>query len=217
MVASYPLRFTTVGSLIIVIVLFASAAAGSPEARAGGQAAAATPAAFSPAFIPPPEEADKDEAATNQQDAAAQSKSEEPGEPKQTEPDRSPTSGPTSAPASQPAKGLTPRVELYIPSISGLVDAARRSKSASLYQALSGLWRIPEKETDEDFDFGAVLAILEHVAGWPDTSVTVTTYSQDRDGRARWALLVDWPLSETKSRVADLLALEATQLSLIHI
>ncbi len=206
-VVSYPLRFRAITSLIIVMVVFGWVVSGGLEAKTGGVPAAAT-TALSAAGIPPPEEADEDRDTAHQEDAAAPAGTTEPSP---AEPKQSPASAPTSGPTSRPAKGLTPRVELYLPSMSGLVDAARRSKSASLYQGLSGLFRMPEKETDEDFDFGAVLAILEHIAGWPDTSVAVTTYSQDRDGRARWALLVDWPLSEATERVTNLLALEATQ------
>lgn len=201
MVASYLLRSRAVGILLIAGGVFLGGVASFAEGSLLSTSLSAI------AAIPPPDDpeddgATPDEGATTDKDDAGKTAAAS---------EKPPASAPADGPTSRPAQGVTPRVEVYIPSMARLVDAARRSKSADLYQALSGLSKMPEKETDEDFDFGAALAILEQVAGWPDTSIIMTTYSQDRDGRARWAFRVDWPLAEAKTRVAELLALEATQ------
>jgi len=103
----------------------------------------------------------------------------------------------------------TPQVEVYIPSVTALVDAAKRSKTAAFYKVVVGLIPPIEDETEEGLDIGAVATLLEEVSGWPDTSVIVTTYTQDREGRARWAIRIDWPIEEFRERLASLLKLEA--------
>lgn len=124
---------------------------------------------------------------------------------------------PNDPPASKPAEPRptadlgTPRLELHIPSFADLASAARVSKTADLYRALSGLFPKMENETDEGFDPAAVTALLSRMAGWPDTAVTLAAYSLDRDGRPRWALRVNWPASDLAARIEDILSDESAR------
>jgi hypothetical protein len=56
------------------------------------------------------------------------------------------------------------------------------------------------QNADEELDVAAVLKLLRKPASWPDTSVVFTTFTQDRDGRPRWAITIDWPLVDTQDR-----------------
>ncbi len=126
-------------------------------------------------------------------------------------------SQPSTTPSTEPAtadeeddESDAPRVEVYIPSVTALIDAAKRSHTAEIGRAVSGMVTLPTDESDEDLDFDAVLELIEQIGNWPDTSVVLTTYTMDRDGRSRWALRVDWPLAELRKRIDTLLALDAT-------
>lgn len=108
--------------------------------------------------------------------------------------------------SSEETKSNTPQVEVYVPSVTGLVDAYRRSRTAKVVDSFLGLIPSFEQESDEDFDFSAVIEILRRLADWPDTSLVLTTYPQDREGRARWAIRVDWPLADCVSRVEEMIS-----------
>lgn len=107
-------------------------------------------------------------------------------------------------------KPAEPQVEVYIPSVQGLATAFKKSKTSELCNAVSSLI-VPDEinSTDEGFDWNAVLKLVQKIASWPDTSVTVTTYPQDRDGRPRWALKLDWPIDKFRGRLEELLHDEA--------
>jgi hypothetical protein len=100
--------------------------------------------------------------------------------------------------------GPTPQVEVYIPSVAKLIDAARKSRTAEMYRALSSMIPAPS-ESPEDFDVGAVLSLLNKTVTWPDSSIVFATYTQDREGRPRWALQIDWPLKEVHNRIREIL------------
>jgi hypothetical protein len=119
----------------------------------------------------------------------------------------------TTKPATtKPAeKGLEPEVEVYIPSVAGLREAAAHSDTARLYQALSGMFPSAANETDEGFDLAAVFDLVEQIADWPDTSLVVATYTPDREGRPRWAVRVDWSLDDLGRRIEELLEAPAAR------
>jgi hypothetical protein len=120
-----------------------------------------------------------------------------------------PAPGQTTSAAAEPEKKANiPRVEVYVPSMSALAEAARRSNTAQIYRGLAGMVPEPTAESDEESDLGAALKLLEQVASWPDTSVAFTAYTQDQDGRPRWAMDVDWPLVELCGRLKKLLDAE---------
>ncbi|MFQ5429920.1 MAG: hypothetical protein ACE5E1_06380 [Phycisphaerae bacterium] len=137
---------------------------------------------------------------------AGQSEIHTPTDPHDTVVDNRDDNNPT-----QPARDdgetavAAPRVELYIPSVSALAAAARRSKTAALADALSGLMPKPQQESDEGFDFDALADLAERIAGWPDTSIAATTYTQDPEGRPRWAVRLDWPLEDLVARLEAVL------------
>ncbi len=115
--------------------------------------------------------------------------------------------------ASQPArveKVETAKFEMFIPSVLKLGKAAKDSRTAELLEAARGLIPTPDATTDdESVDLQSLVKLFEQVLTWPDTAIVFATYSQDRDGRPRWALRVDWPVDDLVERVRALLADEA--------
>lgn len=123
---------------------------------------------------------------------------------------------PASSPASKPDedekdKSNSPQVEVYIPSVTGLVDGFESSRTGTLCDAFAGMFPKLETETDDEFDLSAVIDLFERIAAWPDTSVAMTTYTQDREGRPRWAVCVDWPLDEFADRLREVLEAESAK------
>ncbi len=122
----------------------------------------------------------------------------------------------TDRPATKPAtpdeaeeEPPAPQVEIHVPSVTALCQAASQSKTAELFAALAPMLPKPTGESDESLDLAALVKLLDKIRAWPDTSLGFTTYTQDREGRPRWALRVDWPLAELEKRLADLLADDA--------
>ena len=105
--------------------------------------------------------------------------------------------------ASKPS-GPQPQIEIYIPSVSTLVEAAARSRTADLVRAFAAMFPA-RPNTDNEIDPNAILKLLRKPASWPDTSLVFTTYTQDREGRPRWALAIDWPLADTRKRIQEIL------------
>lgn len=118
---------------------------------------------------------------------------------------------PTQTPAAEAKEQLKPEVEVYLPSVVRLLDAAACSRSAALYRAFAGMFKPPEQETDESFDYTALLTLLEQAREWPDTSISLSIYAQDAEGRPCWALRLAWPLEQLRQRLATLIANEATR------
>ncbi len=120
-------------------------------------------------------------------------------------------SEPTDAPPADAKERLKPEVEVYLPSVVRLIDASACSRSAALYRAFAGMFKPPEKETDESFDYAALLTLLDQIREWPDTSISLSIYAQDAEGRPCWAVRLAWPLEELRRRLATLIANEATR------
>lgn len=102
-------------------------------------------------------------------------------------------------------KSNVPQVEVFIPSVTSLVEGAKSSRTGTLVKAFSGMLPRTEKESDDDFDFESVLSLLSRVADWPDTAIGVMTFTMDRDGRPRWAVKLDWTLEDTCDRLREML------------
>ncbi|RIK68786.1 MAG: hypothetical protein DCC65_01230 [Planctomycetota bacterium] len=126
--------------------------------------------------------------------------------------EKTPPKGETNTAASKPAAtskeaeaSNTPQVEVYIPSVVGLVDGFESSRAGRLCDAFAAMLPKLERESDEEFDVGAILALLAKIGSWPDTSVSLCTYTQDQEGRARWALRLDWPVDDLRDRVRELI------------
>jgi len=102
-------------------------------------------------------------------------------------------------------KSNVPQVEVFIPSVTNLVEAGKASRTGALVKAFSGMMPRIEKESDDDFDFDAIFSLLSRVADWPDTAIGVMTFTMDRDGRPRWAVKLDWTLDDTCDRIREML------------
>lgn len=124
-----------------------------------------------------------------------------------TESGKSDAAEPTAADAATtaPAKGPTPQVELFVPSIARLAEAASRSHAGAIYRGVAGAIEKPRGDDPDGLDINAGLRLLEQIAGWPDTSVAAAVFTADADGRPRWVVRTDWPLKETVDRLQALL------------
>lgn len=208
--ASHPTRFGAghglllVALLLLVAIGFPLHAAEMRLTSPDGLAGVAADNLDLDRRIPPP---DEDDADVEQADDQEESPTPE------DEPAETAAPAPTTAPADTPAKpkGDSPQVEVFIPSVAGLADSARHSKTAALWRALAGMFPLPADETGEDFDFAAVTKLLEQVAQWPDTSLVFATYTQDREGRARWAARVDWPMEGFRGGLESFIETEAAK------
>ena len=104
---------------------------------------------------------------------------------------------------------IEPRVEVFVPSVKALVDAAKKSRSAALFDAFSGMIPKPDEADEEGLDLGSVIRLMEKIGSWPDTSVAVAIFTEDRDGRPRWTLRMDWSLDVLVENLNGLLQDEA--------
>ncbi|MEE8169529.1 MAG: hypothetical protein V3T70_03185 [Phycisphaerae bacterium] len=180
--------------------------------------APAAPGAIPPASEPKPEQAADDEPraaedgaeAEDSADASTASATDEDREIRRGTSEESQPSASASAPATAPAddEGPALQFEAYLPSVLRLAEAARRSRTAALYQAVSGMVSFDASDADEGLDVAALLELLEHVRSWPDTAAEILILDLDGDGRPRWAVNLDWPLTELRARVAELSASE---------
>ncbi|HWL93408.1 MAG TPA: hypothetical protein VNT79_07720, partial [Phycisphaerae bacterium] len=102
-----------------------------------------------------------------------------------------------------------PQVEVFVPSIERLSAAARRSRTAQIYRGLSAMLPSLENETGEGLNVEAVVKLLSRVRSWDDTSLAIAIFTQDREGRPRWLIRVDWPVTKLVERVREVLADEA--------
>lgn len=108
------------------------------------------------------------------------------------------------SPAATKSSGK-PQVEVFIPSVTVLSKATSESKTARLFDVLNGMFPVPKNETGEGVDVSSLIKLLDRIAAWPDTAITVAVFPQDRDGRPRWLLRVDWTVDELAQRVRELL------------
>lgn len=140
---------------------------------------------------------------------AREAASDEPDQPA----DKSPDSERSDAsPATKPAKDEhdVAQVEVFVPSITQLAASFEDSKTAEIFEAIRNLMPEPDDIADEEqFDVAALSKLSEHILSWPDTSLAFTTYAQDRDGRPRWAIQVDWPFDAVVERMKTLFADES--------
>ena len=102
-------------------------------------------------------------------------------------------------------KSSKPQVEVYIPSVQRLSEQFKRSRTLALTKVLSDVFPVEPDPTGEGLDFNAAISLLKLVSDWPDTSLSFTTYSMDREGSARWAVRIDWPVADLKRRLSGIL------------
>lgn len=104
-----------------------------------------------------------------------------------------------------------PQVEVYVPSVARLAEEIQRSRTAKLYHAMAAMIPVPVDETGEGIDPQAIISLLKKTTAWPDTSVSIFTYTQDRDGRPRWMIRLDWPLDDLRKRMDEILKDDAAK------
>lgn len=108
-------------------------------------------------------------------------------------------------------KPAAPHFEVYIPSAKKLGESAHQSHTATLVDAVVSLIPTPDPmmgaadDEDEAIDPAALLKLADKFLSWPDTSLRMTTYAQDRDGRPRWALATDWPVTALIERLRSII------------
>ncbi len=113
-----------------------------------------------------------------------------------------------------PAPGeanIKPRLELYVPSVHGLLSEALRSRSGIFVRHLGDILLEIAGASSEGVGRAEAVAFIEQLRNWPDTSISAVTFAPDTEGRARWAVRVDWPLGDLHDRLDALLRLEAAQ------
>jgi len=129
-----------------------------------------------------------------------------------TQPATAPAAPTVVAVATQPAAQeaeLKPRCELFTPSVARLLAEAKRSHSGAFLDPLAQILLAAGESASEAPDVGSVLAMLQQIQSWPDTSVGFAVFAPDREGRARWLVRLEWPLEDLRTRVRDLMAGEA--------
>ena len=138
--------------------------------------------------------------------ALQESKAEEPpdkdsGESTQPDHQAGQTESQGEAVRPEPAAALRPRLEVHVPSVRGLIDAARRSRSGVFAAVFEELFFAG---TEDSVDVGAALdpaALLQVVADLPDTSLTVYVFAPDVEERSRFAVQLDWPIADLQRRI----------------
>jgi len=120
--------------------------------------------------------------------------------------EKTPEAEAASKPADNVPEPEKAQVEIYAPSVIALAHAFEDSKTSDLIDAVRNVMPKSDEMTgDDQFDFAALAKLSEHILSWPDTSLTFTTFPQDRDGRPRWALKVDWPAAAVAERLGTIL------------
>lgn len=109
------------------------------------------------------------------------------------------------------AEGIRPRLELLVPSVLRLLSEVHRSHAGVFADFASELMLEMSRSSSEGIGADEVLAIVAMVKSWPDTGVQAFIFAPDREGRARWAIRLDWPLEQLSSRLRGLLDLPAAK------
>jgi len=99
-----------------------------------------------------------------------------------------------------------PRLEVHIRSVQSLLRGAQSSKSSSLLAFVSEFVRAAGDVSSEGVDVEEASGLLKQVGGWPDTSIVAGLFASDMEGRPRWAIRVDWPVSAIRERIGRLLS-----------
>lgn len=106
---------------------------------------------------------------------------------------------------------FTPRLELHIPSLTNLLSQTQRSHTGLLVSALGQMMFEMGSASAEGVDVEEAAGILRQISDWPDAAVDAATYAPDIQGRLRWAVRLDWPLSDLQARLQRILSSEAAE------
>ncbi len=139
----------------------------------------------------------------------AAARPDETAEPREASKESPTTSKATStAPTEQAPK---PEVEVFFPSLSKLRQAAGESRTADLYRELVRMLPAEPDDTGEGMDLAAIFDLIHRIGDWPDTSMVLVVFKQDREGRPRWAIRLDWPVRQLAEQVEELLDADASR------
>jgi hypothetical protein len=116
----------------------------------------------------------------------------------------------TTAPAEEEPE-LKPRFELHVPSVRTLFAETKRSHCGFVMDQVGRMLVEAGSASAEGVDVDEAAAILDQVKTWPDTPVDLVTFARDTVGRLRWAIRVDWPLDDLRSRIQSVLEMEGAE------
>lgn len=152
------------------------------------------------------------EPAKTEQAAAASKSAPEKAEPAmKPEPEPEAQATPSAGAAIKQESDLRPRLELYVPSVRKLQSELQRSHSGVFFTHLKNILREFAGSTAEGVDPEQADALLARIAGWPDAQIGALTFAPDREGGARWAVRVNWPLEDLARRFREILDTDAAR------
>ena len=102
---------------------------------------------------------------------------------------------------------LRPRIELYTPSVSHLIQRTRASHLGGLMSHLSGLFTAG-MSGGRGMGREQWKALCEVLGTQSDTSVGIATYAPTTEGRPRFSIAFDWALSDLVALIEKIIALE---------
>lgn len=121
-------------------------------------------------------------------------------------------SSPPAAPANKSGEpDLKPRFRVQFSSMHRLIAEILRSRSGTLVQGVADIVLESVTRSADGLDQTEVRAVLDSLRAWPDTSADLCTFAPDLQGRARWAVRLDWPVDELRQRLSALLGSETAR------
>lgn len=106
---------------------------------------------------------------------------------------------------------LKPRFRMQMPSLHQAMAELLRSHSGTLVHEIAGIMLDSVTRSADGLDHDETIALIDAVRAWPDTSADLCTFAPDIQGRSRWAVRLDWPLSDLRDRMQSLLASPAAR------
>jgi len=153
-----------------------------------------------------PAEQEEPVAPTDEDQPVAATEQEEPVAPTEEVPDTK--SEKETKPEEEEEKdvSLRPRIELYTPSVSHLIQRTRESHLGGLMSHASGLFTagMSGGRGMGSEQWGALCQVL---AAQSDTSVGIATYAPTTEGRPRFSIAFDWTLSDVVGLIEKIIAL----------
>ena len=117
----------------------------------------------------------------------------------------------SASPATLSEPDLKPRFRMHVASIHQLVGELLRSHSGTLVREVAGIMLDSLSRSAEGLDHEETLAVIDTIRAWPDSSAELFTFAPDIQGRSRWALRLDWPVTDLRSRLQTLLESETAR------
>lgn len=106
---------------------------------------------------------------------------------------------------------LKPRFHMQVPSLHQAISEVLRSNSGTLVRDIAGIMLDSITRSADGLDHDETLSLIETIRVWPDTSADLSTFAPDIQSRSRWALRLDWPLTDLRTRVQALFDSESAR------